>query len=103
MKISNMGSWIHFLRTQSLAAVHFKPERVPDTDTGPLWKAESLSRVCSHPPAQKEARVCWILMKNVLQGKRPLFAKPVQPARFVWTCFQVTSLLDKKKPVSNMF
>lgn len=39
--------WTHFVRKQSLAAGHFKPERVPDTDTASWEKQSALPPSCT--------------------------------------------------------
>lgn len=95
-----------FVKETRLGSCVFQTWKVPDTDTGLLAFREKGRTALSWAPSmlpRRELGVCCKGTKRVLQGNRPRFTKPVWLAHFVLGCFQVTLLLDKKKPVSNVF
>lgn len=104
--MKNLCGKLHFWRRKTLAAVHFKPERLRTQirASPPFVKSrEPLYHELPSMLHRRELGFCWKGMKRVLQGKRPPFTKPVWLARFVLGRFQVTLLLDKKKPVLTCF
>lgn len=88
-----------FVKETRLGSCAFQAWKVPDTDTGLSAFCEKQRMALSWAPinaAKKGARCLLERNEEVLQGKCcPRFTKPV------W--LQVTLLLDKKKPVSNVF